>query len=105
VTPGVLVEMSNLAGPSTKENYLELIMDNLEILRKFTEIYVPKNELLALEENHKFGFTDTSLLVAAQNDGLEIISEDRPLIGKSRTMGLTAFHLDEIITEKKFMVS
>ena len=96
VTPGVLAEVTNLAMELKSLGFKELIESNMESLKRMGECYVTKDVILETAEFKKVGFTDTSIIIAAnENDG-EVLTADHPLCSRCRTMGIPVTHIMEL---------
>jgi len=95
VTPQVLAEVSNFA-KEHQDPFSEIIEKNKPMLEKICEKYTPKNDILDSQELIKFGFTDTSIIIAAiENDAL-VLTDDFPLCGICKRKGLDTKHMKEI---------
>lgn len=94
VTPGVLSEVSNLV----KDRYhSDLIKSNNGILSQVKELYTPKDDILKSDALYKFGFTDTSIFLAAKDCHGHVLTADRPLYNYCRKFDVRAFHLEQDI--------
>lgn len=99
VTPQVLSEVSNFA-EGLKNKFSEFIEGNRPTLEKIIEKYVPKTDILASQEVIKFGFTDASIILAARETNALVLTDDHPLWGKCKKIGLDTMHMDEILSQK-----
>ena len=96
VTPGVMAEVTNLAKYVTDFKYEEFITANLEGLKKISEQYIPKNMVLDIDFFPRFGYTDTSIAVAANQMKADVLTDDFPLRGQCKKLGLKTVNLDEL---------
>lgn len=99
VTPQVLSEVSNFA-EGLKNKFSEFIEGNRTTLEKIDEKYITKTNILASQEVIKFGFTDTSIILAAKETNALVLTDDHPLWGKCKKIGLDTMHMDEILSQK-----
>ncbi|MCZ7399519.1 MAG: hypothetical protein O8C62_07550 [Candidatus Methanoperedens sp.] len=102
VTPGVLSEVSNYA--YELEHFSDLLETNIHFFLMFVEeFYVSKNIILASkDELFKFGFTDTSLIIAAKTNDGEILTRDYKLSQYcQKKLGIGAHNLDDILKIKE----
>ncbi len=100
VTPQVLSEVSNFA-EGLKNKFSEFIEGNRITFEKIDERYITKNDILASKEVAKFGFTDTSIILAAKETDALVLTADHRLCEKCRKIGLDAIHMDEILSQKE----
>ncbi len=102
VTPQVLSEVSNFATKELKQNkFSEFIEGNKPTLEKILEKYIPKADILASKEVVKFGFTDTSIILAAKENNALVLTDDFPLFGVCKKIGVDAMHMTEIQSQKE----
>jgi len=103
VTPGVLSEVSNYAFECG--NFPDLLEKNIKYLMSMKEFYVSKEIIIGLkEEMFKFGFTDSSLIIAAKNNAGEILTRDYGLSQYcQKKLGIGALNLDEILRIKEYI--
>lgn len=101
VTPGVLSEVSNYAEELKDKRFSELIKKNIAILKKMKELYISKENILESNEVYKFGFTDTSIFLAAKNNSAVILTGERPLWSYCQNLGIEIHHLDDILATKE----
>lgn len=101
VTPGVLSEVSNFAFGC--EHFSDLLEKNMKYLMLMKESYAPKEIILeSKEELFKFGFTDASLIIAAKNNGGEILTRDYRLSQYcQKKLGIGALNLEDILKIKE----
>lgn len=99
VTPGVLCEVSNFAANLKVNRFSEFLKENSENFKNMEESYIPKKIILESEEVFQFGFTDTSLIIAAKNNGGEILTGDFPLSRYCQNLGVGAQYLNDIFWE------
>lgn len=99
VTPQVLSEVSNFA-KELKNKFSEFIEGNRTTLEKIDEKYITKTVILASQEVVKFGFTDSSIILAAKETNALVVTDDHPLWGKCKKIGLDTMHMDEILSQK-----
>ncbi len=85
ITPEVLSEVSNFA-KELKNQFSEFIEGNRQILEKIDENYVPKNDILDSQEVLRFGFTDSSIILAAKHTNALVLTDDHPLWGKCKKL-------------------
>lgn len=101
VTPQVLSEVSNFAD-QLKNRFPEFIEENRPILEGIDEKYITKNEILNFPEVVKFGFTDTSIILAAKENNALVLTEDFRLCNICKRNGLDAKHMrTEILSRKE----
>lgn len=100
VTPQVLSEVSNFA-EELKNKFSEFIEGCRTILEKIDERYIAKTDILASQDLVKFGFTDTSIILAAKETNALVLTHDYRLQGKCKKIGLDAIHMDEILSQKE----
>lgn len=100
VTPQVLSEVSNFA-KELKNKFSEFIEGNRPTLEKIIEKYVPKTDILASQEVIKFGFTDTSIILAAKENNALVLTDDFPLSGLCKKIGVDTMHMNEILSQKE----
>ncbi len=101
VTPQVLSEVSNFAD-QLKNKFPEFIEENRPILEKIDEKYIPKIDILASQDVVKFGFTDTSIILAAKENNALVLTDDFPLCNICKRNGLDAKHMKtEILSLKE----
>jgi rRNA-processing protein FCF1 len=101
VTPQVLSEVSNFAEELKSNKFYEFIEGNRTTLEKIDEKYIPKTDILASQEVVKFGFTDTSIILAAKEANALVLTHDHRLCGKCKKIGLDTMHMDEIRSRKE----
>jgi rRNA-processing protein FCF1 len=101
VTPQVLSEVSNFAKELKQNRFSEFIEENRPTLEKIDEKYIPKTDILTSQETVKFGFTDTSIILAAKENNAVVLTDDFPLSGLCKKIGVDAMHLDEILIQKE----
>jgi rRNA-processing protein FCF1 len=100
VTPQVLSEVSNFA-EGLKNKFSEFIEGNRPTLEKINEKYIPKTDILASQEVVKFGFTDTSIILAAKETNALVLTDDFPLFGACKRIGVDTMHMMEIQSQKE----
>lgn len=100
VTPQVLSEVSNFA-KELKNRFSGFIAGNRPTLEKINENYISKDNILASKEVVKFGFTDTSIILAAEENDALVLTDDFPLCNACKRIGLTAVHMIEISNQKE----
>ncbi len=101
VTPQVLSEVSNFAD-QLKNRFSEFIKENRPYLEKIDEKYITKTEILTSPEVVKFGFTDTSIILAAKENNALVLTDDFPLCNICKRNGLDAKHMKtEILSLKE----
>ncbi len=96
VTPGVLAEVSNLAMQLKRGGFERMIEYNISELKSMGEHYVPKDTILEAKELVRVGITDTSLLIAAKEHNVGILTDDHPLWSRCQTEGIPAIHMAEL---------
>ncbi len=101
VTPQVLSEVSNFAKELKPNRFSEFIEGNRPTLEKIFEKYIPKTEILASKEVLKFGFTDTSIILAAKENNAIVLTDDGHLLGICKRIGLDAKHMNEILSHRE----
>ncbi|VVB94109.1 Uncharacterised protein [uncultured archaeon] len=101
VTPHILTEVSNFATKLKENKFSEFIDANRPVLEKIDEEYVSKTNLLNETELIKFGFTDTSIVVAARKNNGLVLTDDFPLFGMCKKIGINAVHMNEILSTKE----
>jgi len=101
VTPQVLSEVSNFANRLKPNKFSEFIEENKPTLEKIDEKYIPKTDILASQEIVKFGFTDTSIILAAKETNALVLTDDYALLGKCKKIGLDTMPMDEILSQKE----
>ncbi|CAG0974051.1 MAG: hypothetical protein MPEBLZ_02271 [Candidatus Methanoperedens nitroreducens] len=103
VTPGVLSEVSNFAFECG--HFSDLLEKNIKYLMSMKEFYVSKEIIFeSNEELFKFGFTDTSLIIAAKNNVGEILTRDYGLSQYcQKKLGIGALNLEDILRIKELI--
>lgn len=101
VTPHVLSEISSFAKMELKNRFSEFIEENRPILGEIDEEHVSKAHILASPELVKFGFTDTSIILAAKENDALVLTDDFPLWGICKKAGLETKHMTEILSKKE----
>ena len=101
VTPQVLSEVSNFAKELKQNRFSEFLEENRSILEKINEKYIPKTEVLSSQEVLKFGFTDASIILAAEENNAVVLTDDFPLYNICNKKGLAATHMIEIQSLKE----
>ncbi len=102
VTPQVLAEISNFAKGGLKPNkFSGFIEKNRQIFEMIDERYIPKTDILASQQLVKFGFTDTSIILAAKENNGVVLTDDFALWGLCKKVGLDAKHMKSEILSKK----
>lgn len=102
VTPQVLAEVSNFAKELKPNKFSEFIEKNRQTFEKVDEKYIPKTDILASQQLVKFGFTDTSIILAAKENNGVVLTDDFALWGLCKTVGLDAKHMkSEILSQKE----
>ncbi|MCD6492627.1 MAG: hypothetical protein J7K36_02320 [Archaeoglobaceae archaeon] len=94
-TPYVISEFHAIAERRAKLKENEMIKflgEFIEVLSKIEEVYIEKEEILKSKNTWKFCFTDSSILIAAMNYDIPILSFDRPLVGYCRKNKIKAIH-------------
>lgn len=97
VTPGVLSEASNFL--ENDRYFSDIIVSNMDLLLRLREIHVDKINILRSDELFTIAFTDTSLTLAAKSNNASILTRDYRLWGVCNKIGLTAYHLDQVLAE------
>ncbi len=99
VTSGVLSEVSNFAAQlkHDKFKFREMLKKNIEILENTKEVYISKGSIIESDEIFKFGFTDTSLILAAKDHGGQILTQDYKLCQYCQSLGISARNIEEIL--------
>ncbi len=100
VTPQVLSEVSNFA-KDLKNKFSEFIEENKPTLERIDEKYIPKSDILASKEVVKFGFTDTSIILAAKENNALVLTDDFPLFGVCKKIGVDTMLMMEIQSQKE----
>ncbi len=100
VTPQVLSEVSNFA-KDLKNKFSEFIEENKPTLERIDEKYIPKSDILASKEVVKFGFTDTSIILAAKENNELVLTDDFPLFGVCKKIGVDTMLMMEIQSQKE----
>lgn len=99
VTPHVLSEVSNFAS-RLKSKFFEFLESNAFTLDKIDEKYISKTYILNTPEVNKFGFTDISIILAAKENNALVLTDDFPLYGLCKKIGLDAMHVStEILSQ------
>ncbi|NJD75674.1 MAG: hypothetical protein FIB08_01070 [Candidatus Methanoperedens sp.] len=101
VTPHILTEVSNFATKLKENKFSEFIDANRPILERIDEEYVSKTNILSDIEIIKFGFTDISIVLTARKNNALVITDDFPLYGKCKQIGIDTIHLNEILSQKE----
>ncbi|MDO9098954.1 MAG: hypothetical protein Q7U60_12645 [Candidatus Methanoperedens sp.] len=101
VTPQVLSEVSNFAKELKPNRFSEFIEGNRSTLEKIDEKYIPKTAILASQEIVKFGFTDTSIILAAKENNALVLTDDFPLSGICKKIGVDTMLMMEIQSQKE----
>ena len=102
ITPQSLAEMSNLATASLKgDKFTAFIESSISFLHKIHEEYIPLEKILDNPSLSIFGFTDVSIMIAAQIKKAEVITEDIPLLGKCRKKGIKSIAIHDIIERER----
>lgn len=101
VTPQVLSEVSNFAKELKQNKFSEFIEGNKPTLEKILEEYIPKVNILASKEVVKFGFTDTSIILAAKENNALVLTDDFPLFGVCKKIGVDTMLMMEIQSRKE----
>lgn len=101
VTPHILTEVSNFASKLKENRFSEFIDANRPILEKTDEEYVSITNILKETEIIKFGFTDTSIIVAARKNNGLVLTDDFPLFGMCKKIGINAVHMNDILSTKE----
>lgn len=97
VTPGVLSEVSNFAAQLKQDKFRAMLKKNIEILENAEEVYISKRSIIESDEIFKFGFTDTSLILAAKDHGGQILTRDYKLCQYCQSLGISARNIEEIL--------
>ena len=101
VTPHVLSEVSNFAD-RLKDKFSEFLECTKMTLNRIDEKYIPKNIILSTPEVIKLGFTDISIIIAAKENNALVLTNDFPLYGMCKRVGLDAMHVTmEILSQKE----
>lgn len=101
VTPHVLSEVSNFAD-RLKDKFSEFLESNKMALNKIDEKYISKTYILSTPEVNKFGFTDISIILAAKENNALVLTDDFPLYGICKKIGLDTMHVrTEILSQKE----
>ncbi len=100
VIPQVLSEVSNFS-KDLKNKFSEFIEENKPTLEKIDEKYISKTDILASQELVKFGFTDTSIILAAKENNALVLTDDFPLSGLCKKIEIDTVHMDEILSRKE----
>jgi len=101
VTPQVLSEVSNFAKELKQNKFSEFIEGNKPTLERINENYIPKTDILASKEVITFGFTDTSIILAAKENNALVLTDDFPLYGVCKKIGVDTMHMMEIQSRKE----
>ena len=96
ITPGVLAEAMSFAKKIPQKRFGEMIEADMDTLRELGEIHVPKNDTFSRAELMYLGYTDVSLLIAAEMQNGEILTEDWKLHTRCRQLGVEATHMISI---------
>lgn len=101
VTPHILSEVSNFAKELKQRKFSEFIDANRPVLDKINEEYISKTNILDENDLVKFGFTDTSIILAARKNNALILTDDFPLNGMCKKIGINSIHINEILSQKE----
>lgn len=93
--------LSNFAGELKQRKFSEFSDANRPVLEKINEEYISKTNILNENDLVKFGFTDTSIILAARKNNALILTDDFPLNGMCKKIGLNSIHIDEILSQKE----
>ncbi len=97
VTPQVLAEVSNLSMKGINRNeFRKFIESCLPFFEKIGEEYIEKGKILEFPDISRYGFTDVSILLAAKRLNAEVVTEDIPLNGKCKKLGINSYALHEL---------
>ena len=97
VTSGVLAEVSNLSEFAVKSNKLREFFESIIChLQRIGERVIPKDIIFQNPAFPRLGYTDTSLLEAAKNKDVELLTADHHLYSRSRKLGIKATHMKRI---------
>ncbi len=100
-TPQVLSEVSNFAKELKQKRFSEFIEENRPMLEEIDEKYIPKTDILASQEIVKFGFTDTSIILAAKEINAVVLTDDFQLSGICKRIGVDTMLMMEIQSRKE----
>lgn len=98
ITPGVLSEVSNFL--ENDDHFAEILKENYTLLDKLYEKHISKDNILKSVHVSNFGFTDTSILIAAKEHNLGVLTRDYKLANICRKLGLIVHHLDDSVLSK-----
>lgn len=90
-TPTILAEVNGWINRDGRERFRERLAD---ILPAFNEIYVDSRELVRTKSFIPFGLTDSSIVEAARNRKLLVVTTDRRLVQSLRFPNL--LHFDDL---------
>ena len=98
VTSYVLAEFHSLArvrGSLDRSGIISLISDNIEFFHKLDEFAVTKADVLSMKIDRclHLCFTDTSLMIAALETSMPVLTLDRELRQYCNTQGIPSLHL------------
>lgn len=97
VTPQILAELSNLLKVSEAEES-EMLRAMISTLEGSTEKHFSKNHLILNPLLIKLGFTDVSILSAARNKRVLVITDDLPLSNALRESMCDVLNINDIRT-------
>ena len=101
VTPQILSEVSNFAKELKQNKFSEFVEGNKSNLEQILEEYIPKVNILGSKEVVKFGFTDTSIILAAKENNALVLTDDFPLFGVCKKIGVDTMLMMEIQSQKE----
>lgn len=96
ITPSTLVELHALVQRSGKRvgiDITEFLGVYAEVIEKVEERYVPKDLILRQKQSWKFCFADTSLMLAARDLNLPLLTTERGLRDFCASQRIQSYHL------------
>lgn len=94
-TPNVLTEVGNLANALSGKYRADFPRIFSAYIQRTLEEYVPSQEICETAEFARFGLADTCILEACKS-GLLLMSDDFPLVGYAKSVGLDAFNFNNV---------
>jgi len=97
ITSGVLAEVSNLSEFAVKSKKLRDFFDSIiSHLERIGECVISKDIIIKNPAFSRLGYTDSSLLEAAKDRDIELLTADHHLYSRCRKLGIKVTHMKKI---------
>ncbi len=91
----ILMGLYDKGGIESFKRLSKYDIEDFELLLQYIGNILNENDLF------KFGFTDISIILAARKNNALVLTDDFPLNGICKKIGINSIHIDEILSQKE----